>query len=1247
MFKVCALNCRGLNESHKRLSIYNECLQYDISFLQETYITNAKADSWKDQWMGNFFHVNGTNNSNGLITLFKPGSICENHSILYSSERIIGVSATINGEIYCFYNCYGTTVDNEKERFINKLYHALSFATSDNIVIAGDFNIMMNNSLDNIAGKPHLPQHVKLLNNFVNNFSLVDSWRLQHGSKKEFTWSRGPQPFIARRLDYIFLHESISSSISFTNITYNLHSDHKKVSCHFTVDAFKRGKSYWKLNVSVLQNIDYVNFMNSEIEEFLKDDFDDPNEKLDLLKVMVKSKTIFFCQKENFSLNNDFKQLEKDIAILNEAVIHDPNNASTVKSLEEKKKKIELIEKHRTRGTIIRTKLKDINEGEKNNSYFLNFEKAKSKSNTVTILNEDDKLFTNHIEILHKLKSHFQVLSSPDSKVTQATCDGINEYLSGAAFPSLSDDEVLQLEQEITQKEISTALSKLDNKSSPGIDGIPAEWYKCFYAKIKDILLDSFKYSIAAGKLSILQSRGVIILTPKGKDARKDKIKNWRPITLTNSDYKIFSKVIALRLQKVLDTIIHINQSGFMRGRSIADHIRYIDDILNLTSAYNIDGMLISLDYEKAFDSINKDSIIAAMRVFGFGEYFIKCVTTMLYFSESCVQNGGWLSSFFPTTRGVKQGCCASPLLFLIIVEIMAIRIRESDNIKGINLLSNGEVTPQAKILQYCDDTTLILNSLDDLVCAINAIDSFYLISGLKLNKEKSMGIWIGGSRNKENFPTIISWKTKNDYLKILGVYFNPFVEASKIELNWLSKIDKAKSIIKQLEKRKVSILGRILLCKTYVHSLFSYVLQSLSLPKKVMEEIDSICFKYIWKSKSNSTKVIEKIKRSVMCLNLEDGGSNMIKICDQQQLFLIKWVKRTAILKDSLLCTTNLSEIYLSWFGEEDYFLDFNCAPEKLVFPKFFSKFWSDIIYCYLGAKSALLSLNDNTSTTPIQCEPLFRNKNITDKNETLFFKSWINAGLKYVYQMKNGDRFKTYTEVSDIVGPYPNLLFEYVILTAILKRYTKNVTQNEFLNTGYNIKQKLPMFFKLSNKNQRKLLTRCKNPNLNICGYSFWSNHLSVDILPHYASTIQNVKEIKMRYLLFRIFHNIFPTNVLLSKYKWSDTNRCKCGEIDYADHYFINCKLLKDYWRNVKNHILNLANFSLPDSTAIKLFGLDPNYNEYNISKQQYEIINYILLIAKSAISTAKYHKSDNYLIYFESDLNLRSKYFEYTP
>ena len=134
-----------------------------------------------------------------------------------------------------------------------------------------------------------------------------------------------------------------------------------------------------------------------------------------------------------------------------------------------------------------------------------------------------------------------------------------------------------------------------------------------------------------------------------------------------------------------MPSIIHTSQSGFIKGRSIVDHIRLIDDIINFSGKKKSPGMIVSLDYQKAFDSIEKSSILSALQKFNFGSNFIKLVSTLINNTESCVQNGGWLSGFFDVERGIRQGCCVSPILFIIVAEFMSIKIRNNDNINGLN----------------------------------------------------------------------------------------------------------------------------------------------------------------------------------------------------------------------------------------------------------------------------------------------------------------------------------------------------------------------------------------------------------------------------------------------------------------------------------------------------------------------------------------------------------------------------------
>ena len=129
----------------------------------------------------------------------------------------------------------------------------------------------------------------------------------------------------------------------------------------------------------------------------------------------------------------------------------------------------------------------------------------------------------------------------------------------------------------------------------------PINWCKV-WNDVAEILIKSFNYSYEMGKLSISQSRGIIKLIPK-KDADLNLIKNWRPLTLLNCDYKIATKAIAKRIKTFLPKLVSYDQTGFIRGRFIGENIRLIDSVIKYTKAKNMPGLLLFLDFEKAFDT--------------------------------------------------------------------------------------------------------------------------------------------------------------------------------------------------------------------------------------------------------------------------------------------------------------------------------------------------------------------------------------------------------------------------------------------------------------------------------------------------------------------------------------------------------------------------------------------------------------------------------------------------------------------
>ena len=145
--------------------------------------------------------------------------------------------------------------------------------------------------------------------------------------------------------------------------------------------------------------------------------------------------------------------------------------------------------------------------------------------------------------------------------------------------------------------------------------------------------------------MSITQRRGIIKLIPT-KDAELYLIKNWRPLSLLNTDYKIAAKAIANRMKLVLPDVINNDQTGFLKGRFIGENVRLIDSVIRYAAEKNIPGLLLFIDFEKAFDSLERQFILDSLRYFGFGPSLINWLEVLYCKTEGCVLNNGWSSIF-------------------------------------------------------------------------------------------------------------------------------------------------------------------------------------------------------------------------------------------------------------------------------------------------------------------------------------------------------------------------------------------------------------------------------------------------------------------------------------------------------------------------------------------------------------------------------------------------------------------------
>ena len=167
----------------------------------------------------------------------------------------------------------------------------------------------------------------------------------------------------------------------------------------------------------------------------------------------------------------------------------------------------------------------------------------------------------------------------------------------------------------------------MKNGKSPGTDGFSAEFFKFFWKQIGPFIVRALNEAYRDGELSATQKEGLITCIPKDNKP-KEYIKNWRPISLLNVVYKIGSSCIANRIKQVLPSLVSEDQTGFIANRYMGDNIRLIEDLMHYLNLNNLPGLLLCIDFEKAFDSLSWTFMHKVLKAYGFGESLCQWIVT-------------------------------------------------------------------------------------------------------------------------------------------------------------------------------------------------------------------------------------------------------------------------------------------------------------------------------------------------------------------------------------------------------------------------------------------------------------------------------------------------------------------------------------------------------------------------------------------------------------------------------------------
>ena len=577
---------------------------------------------------------------------------------------------------------------------------------------------------------------------------------------------------VQSRIDFFLVSNPITKLVLATDSRISIAPDHKAVRLKLKISNCSRGPGLWKFNNSLLEDENYVNLIKDNYPKIKEKyiDIEDKRLKWELIKMEIRSLTIPYSKNKAKKSRYVEKAIQNrldeiDVLITNSNGLQ--NIDSELKEYERLKRDLQDIYDSRGKGAIFRSKVRWTEEGEKPTKYFFNIEKKNFNTKVIAELkpDSDGNIILDEKEIMCEIHSFYADLYKSEVDGDKSDSSDFNSFIANLELPKLSVNERDEIEGKLTLKECQNILKTFKLGKSPGEDGYTVEFFNCFFEILGQDLLDSLNASYDFGELSVSQRRGVITLVPK-EDSNLLLLSNWRPITLLNVDYKIASKAIAKRIESVLPKLINPNQTGFVKGRYIGQNIRLLIDVLEQTKRQDIPGILLLLDFRKAFDTLEWPFIQQTLSVFNFGESIIHWVSTFYVKCVSSVLNNGFCTEPFPLSRGVRQGCPLSPLLFILGAEILANKIRQDKNIQGIKIYNH-----EFKISQFADDTSLLCEDLNSVENAIALLNVFGQVSGLKLNQSKTKALWLGPWRFSDSKPLGLKW-TK-DPVRTLGFFIS------------------------------------------------------------------------------------------------------------------------------------------------------------------------------------------------------------------------------------------------------------------------------------------------------------------------------------------------------------------------------------------------------------------------------------------------------------------------------------------
>jgi ribonuclease HI/exonuclease III len=867
MMKIVSWNIRGLNGRSKQ-RILRECIMAEkpeVLLLQETKCRGAEVDTISQRiWRKcSSITTDSTGASGGLAILWNPDKVTISKAFTTVGTITAHFEVLGTNQAGAITNVYGPHSHQDKDKFMQSLELIKTLAATPKWILGGDFNMILTLE-EKTGGLKRLEQDSGKFKALIDQLKLVDI----ENNNDTFTWSnrRSGNQHIACRLDRFLVTEDIMDSGSHLEslILPKAGSDHWPLALQMDLGEPPRYKPF-RFEKFWLAHPDFQRLAKSWWEQAAIDQGSCMYRLQQRLKNFKQS--LKYWNKNSFgNILQSIKDIENKLEGIQKTFI---SGARTVELMQEEEQLQIQLEERRKQEEILwkqKSRVQWLKEGEKNTKFFHRAMMHRRHINKITHLEDSQgNLTREHSKIEEELLKYYQDLLTEPQLDRTAAIRRVTKHIPALVTP----EQNAALTRPITQEEVAQVVKDMSAGKAPGPDGFTVDFFHHCWDLVKKDVWEAVEESRASGL--VLPALNATFLTLIPKEERVTNPKHFRPIALCNVIYKIITKTIAARLKPILPFLISSEQSGYVEGRQIMDSVILAHEIIHSLKSTGTPGMLIKLDLSKAFDRASWQYIRAVLSSFGFDQTWINWVLNLTSSAFFSILVNGVPSKPFSPTRGIRQGDPLSPFLFVLLAEGLGRYIKASifeGSLKGLPLHN---IQPAPSHSQFVDDTLLMNSPTVQEATKLNSILSdFSEASGMELNLDKSKLYFFNTpppvQRHISRLLGIPRSSLPSNYLGV------PLTGAAASHISWDSLLLSISNRLRNWTFRPLNIASRLVLLKSVLQALPTYLFTALAAPKKVIKAIRTLQRNFLW-SGHQPNKKWALVNWDKLCMPKNQGG--------------------------------------------------------------------------------------------------------------------------------------------------------------------------------------------------------------------------------------------------------------------------------------------------------------------------------------------------------------------------------------